>query len=145
MADYTSFGQASYYSSSYAYMQTPILLCATATLLIVLFCAFADKGEADRFKKAQAYKLSMVISAFVTIAVVATALYIAFTPVGANSVAGCQWRYIVPVLFPLLYCLGTSKVTCHLEKEKMGAVVFGTLAAVLAVSFFDVYISALKF
>ena len=145
MSDYTSFAQASYSSSFYAYMQNPIPVCATAVLLLMMFCAFADKGEADCFKKAGAYKFSMIVSAFATIAVVATALYIAFTPVGANSIAGCQWRYIVPVLFPLLYCLGTSKVTCHLGKTKMGAVVFGVLAAVLAISFFDVYISVLEF
>jgi len=145
MADYTSFGQAAYYSSFYAYIQNPIPICATALLLLVMFCTFVDKGEADDFKKVGAYKFSIIGSAFATLAVVATSLYIAFTPVGANTILGCQWRYILPVLFPLLYCLGTSKVTCHLGKAKFGAVVFGVLAAVLAISFFDVYILVLEF
>jgi uncharacterized membrane protein len=145
MADYTSFVQASSHCSFYAYLNNPVSVCSTAVLLVILFCAFVDKGEADRFEKAGLYKLSMIASAFATIAIIATSLYIAFTAVGADWVSGCQWRYLIPVMFPLLYCLGTSKVTCRLEKAKMGAVVFGVLAAVLAISFFDVYISVLEF
>ena len=145
MMDYTSFVQASYHCSFYAYVQNPFTACSTAVLLLILFCTFADKSEADGFKRAGWYKLSMIVCAFASIAVIATSLYIAFTPVGANTVAGCQWRYIVPVLFPLLYCVGTSRVSCQLGRSKMGAVVFGVLAAVLAISFFDVYLLALEF
>lgn len=140
MADYTSFAQASYYSSFYAYVSNPISFCATATLLIVLFCAFTDKGECDDFKKVGWYKLVIAGSAFVTLILIATALYITFTAVGSNTIAGCQWRYIVPSLFPLLYCVGSSKTTNHMGSKKMGAIVFGTIATILTVSFLDVYV-----
>ena len=150
MADYTSFAQASYYSSFYAYVSIyshasgPISFCATATLLIVLFCAFTDKGECDDFKKVGWYKLLMVGSAFATLVLIASALYITFTAVGSQTIAGCQWRYIVPSLFPLLYCAGSSKTTNHMGSKKMGAIVFGTIATILAVSFLDVYVLSLQ-
>ena len=145
MADYTSFALASQHCSFYAYLQNPTPVCATAVLLVIMFCAFADKGECDRFKGAWRYKLALLVSIFATVAVVATALYIAFTPVGFSWINGCQWRYLVPVLFPLLYCVGTPSLVCKLGSRRMGAIVFGVLAAVLLVSFFDVYVSVFEF
>ncbi len=35
--------------------------------------------------------------------IVAFSMYVAFTGIGAESVAGCQGRYLIPALFPLLY------------------------------------------
>lgn len=145
MADYTSFALASQHCSFYAYLQNPVPVCATAVLLVLMFCTFADKGECDRFKRAWLYKLALLASIFATVAVVATALYIAFTPVGFHWINGCQWRYLVPVLFPLLYCVGTPSLVCKLRSRKMGAIVFGVLAAVLLVSFLDVYVSVFEF
>lgn len=37
-----------------------------------------------------------------TFALVATALYVSFTPVGLGTVNGCQFRYILPMLVPAL-------------------------------------------
>ncbi len=36
-------------------------------------------------------------------AAAAFSMYIAFTPVGSDTVAGCQGRYLIPALFPVLY------------------------------------------
>lgn len=35
----------------------------------------------------------------------AVAMYVSFTPVGAEYIAGCQGRYLIPALFPTLYVL----------------------------------------
>jgi len=46
-----------------------------------------------------------IISFLVTVFLVAMALYIMFTPVGYNTVLGCQYRYLIPLLFPLMYMI----------------------------------------
>lgn len=43
---------------------------------------------------------------FVTVCLIATALYVSFTPVGLGTINGCQHRYLLPLLFPLFaFCL----------------------------------------
>ena len=37
-----------------------------------------------------------------SLVLVATALYVSFTPVGLATVNGCQTRYVIPVLVPAL-------------------------------------------
>lgn len=44
-----------------------------------------------------------------TFALVATALYLSFTPVGLGTVNGCQFRYILPMLVPALAIILNNK------------------------------------
>lgn len=80
---------------------------ATCFSLVVLFTAFWDKSECDRGFTKLRYKTVTAVSAFVTTGVVATAMYVAFTDVGNTVVLGCQPRYIIPVLLPVLLYLGS--------------------------------------
>ena len=41
---------------------------------------------------------------------IATSLYIAYTEVGSNTIAGCQSRYITPLIYPLFAVLGGSGI-----------------------------------
>lgn len=140
LADYTSFSMAALYSCSFAYLQMPSPVCITALLFVLIFCVFADKKECDVFHGVWKHRSLTYISAFGTLCVVATALYIAFTPVGHNWINGCQWRYIIPVLFPLFYCVGSPKLINCLSARVMGCTVFGVLGAVLVCSFYQVYV-----
>jgi len=54
---------------------------------------------------------------FASIILVASALYAAFTPVGADIIAGCQQRYILPVLFPTLYLIAPDGVDIRFNKK----------------------------
>lgn len=42
------------------------------------------------------------ISSFISLTLVVTALYVSFTPVGLDTVNGCQFRYMIPLLYPIL-------------------------------------------
>jgi uncharacterized membrane protein len=71
----------------------------------------------------------------------ATALYISFTPVGHNTILGCQWRYIIPTLFPFLYAVGSPRVRHTIDKRVINGIVFGALSLCIFATFYDVYIS----
>ena len=46
-----------------------------------------------------------------TVILVATALYVSFTPVGLGTVNGCQSRYLLPLLVPCLsFILNQSRL-----------------------------------
>ena len=47
-----------------------------------------------------------LFSSFFALTLVVTALYVSFTPVGLETVNGCQFRYLIPLLFPVTSCFG---------------------------------------
>ena len=51
----------------------------------------------------------------------AVSMYIMFTPVGAEDVAGCQGRYLLPAIFPLVYTLTriplTGRIKAFMEEK----------------------------
>ncbi len=77
----------------------------TICLIVIAVVTMVDNaaGRSDLECSIPKYTWIMAGSCFVTIVLVATALYIGFTAVGRDTVAGCQPRYILPVLFPFLY------------------------------------------
>ena len=53
------------------------------------------------------------------IAMVWVAMYLAFTPVGENTIKGVQARYYIPLLLPLYLCLCPDAVRVCVRKEKV--------------------------
>lgn len=64
------------------------------------------------------YKLGVALGICCTIGVIVTWSYVVFSPVGANTVAGCQGRYLLPLLFPALYILRSPKIRSAFRKGK---------------------------
>ena len=75
---------------------------ATCPFIILVACvASGDKSKNRTFSRSKA--LFVLFLVLVTVALVATALYVSFTPVGHWTVNGCQPRYLIPLIFPALY------------------------------------------
>lgn len=140
LGEYVSFSNASVFVGSYAYVGFANTLYGTLAICIMAFCAFTDKGEGDDFKGSTGLKAITLLTCFGTLALVATALYLSFTPVAHTTVNGCQWRYIIPILLPFLYCVGSSKVRHSIDKRFLNGLVFGALSLNMLASFYDVYI-----
>lgn len=74
--------------------------------LIVVVVAFLDRDER---KSVNVWiKVSGIIGCLAAIILATTALYISFTGVGANTVAGMHDRYVFPLIFPILYFIGVD-------------------------------------
>lgn len=126
LKDYLNLDYASEFISSMAYMGYGI---GTAiTLMLIAALMYIDRGEE---KVRMPYvRTSYFFSAAVCVVLVATALYISFTAVGADYIAGCQPRYLLPLLFPTAYFIGVDGVTTKINKNAM------TVVAVSIMSYF---------
>lgn len=63
-------------------------------------------------------KLGVALGICCTIGVIATWSYVVFSPVGASTISGCQGRYLLPLLFPALYILRSSKIRSAFHKGR---------------------------
>lgn len=105
--DYLSISNITNYINNFAYLGLGI----KSELLLVLLgvVSFTDKNDFDKNITWKTRILTIPIC-FITTVLVATALYVTFTPVASANIAGCQPRYLMPMLFPILYMLGSWKI-----------------------------------
>ena len=59
----------------------------------------------------------MIVGAIGAYALAATAMYLAFTEVGSDTILGVQSRYAYPLLVPMLYAIAPDKVRITGKKE----------------------------
>lgn len=100
LARYLSIGMMKEYISNFAYLGIGNLWPVFVILLAVT--ALTDTDGKLSFKIPMYIKVLSVLLFVGMAAMIATALYISFTPVGMQTVNGCQPRYIIPLLAPLL-------------------------------------------
>lgn len=79
---------------------------AIVFMILMLVTAFTDKNEYDVKAYGWLNKILSILMYVGMAVLMATALYIDFTPVGEQTIAGCQPRYIIPLLYPLLSMVG---------------------------------------
>ena len=114
LADYLFVSGPRNYTSLLAYFGQAHV--AVSSLLLIFFSAALDRKSCDRDLCRFTSKLVFFPVLFATVCVVATSLYIAFTPVGLAAINGCQPRYLLPLLFPALAVVGSSKLNYFSDK-----------------------------
>jgi len=62
-------------------------------------------------------RIAIIIGALGGYVLAATAMYLAFTEVGSDTILGVQSRYAYPLLVPLLYAIAPNKVRLTGKKE----------------------------
>jgi len=81
-------------------------------LVMLILSAFVDNDASDiKEEKNIIYKVGVGLSVIGSIVLVATALYISFTPLMHLTINGCQYRYILPIIFVTLYSFFSVRVT----------------------------------
>ncbi|MCI8409684.1 MAG: DUF2142 domain-containing protein [Lachnospiraceae bacterium] len=117
-----------YFSSGYtnamAYLGTGSI--GAISFLTMIISIFADRNQEEREILQAKNRVWTFLIIFGTICLVATALYVSFTPVGYHTVNGCQYRYLIPILFPLLYFFHVNKigeiVSKKIDKNKLAVI-----------------------
>ena len=96
------------------------------SFLAMIISIFADRNQEEREILKVKNRVWSFFIIFGTICLVATALYVSFTPVGYHTVNGCQYRYLIPILFPLLYFFHVNKigetVSKKIDKNKLAVI-----------------------
>ena len=134
LEQYMSFSTAKQYVTFMAYLGQGF---GWTTLLCMLIAAtITDKNEYDLRSSNVLIRTTSIGLFFVGLCMVATSMYVHFTPVGLQTINGCQPRYIIPLLFPFLSVIGSAKIDIHFNK-----LVYNTafISAVSLILFIDVY------
>jgi len=91
----------------------------TVCLIVMAIAAVIDNTEKVVFRKKEPVALAGgYLGVLGALVLVVTALYISFTAVGANTIEGCQPRYILPVLMPFLFFVGENEMKISKEIKR---------------------------
>lgn len=93
--------------------------CGIVSYLLVAL-TFLDRGKSE--KNYVIVKGTGLIGCVVAIILSTMALYISFTAVGADTVAGMQGRYVIPTIYPALCAIGLGGVSHKINKSAFACV-----------------------
>ena len=112
---------------------------ADLLLMTTIVTAITDKENTDRYIGWRIRGIT-VITVFIVSALVATALYITYTPVGADSIGGCQPRYLLPLILPVLLIFGSSSIENRINKVLYRSTILVIFSFVLLFALWNVCI-----
>lgn len=127
---YLAINQARGYMSSFAYIGIGAFWIIPLALLIITALTDADKKL--KFKIPAFTRFCSVILFVGMVVLIATAFYLDFTPVGHDEIFGCQPRYIIPLLAPLILLVTGQRIDIIKNKGVYnGIVLAGSSVAVM--------------
>lgn len=112
LGDFLNPSHANFYLTNYAYLgklckcfdSEVLRALANYIPLLLVVCVALSSGDGFTSQMAGISRSLWALFLFlITVALVATALYISFTPVGLGTVNGCQYRYLLPWLLPGMF------------------------------------------
>lgn len=111
-------------------------------MIMLTMVTFLDREACDRVSNTWKAKALAVFSVFATIVLVSTAMYVSFTPVGHRFINGCQYRYIIPMILPILYFIFNIKLDNQsINKNIFGAVCICSMVFILYSDAWKMWIS----
>jgi uncharacterized membrane protein len=140
MMEYVSLKNMNIGISDFCYFGVPNMIYGTIGIFLILFAMFTDKKD-DIYPRRKRLTVITLLTCVVQVALVATALYIAFTPVKHYTVNGCQYRYLFPIMIPFFYFLGTNKIENNLSEKVNSLIIFALSSVSVFGSVYEVYIS----
>lgn len=141
LAEYTSFGSLSGGSIFYAYLGQGHVFGGSIVTIVLLSSIFTDRREDDRYGEMQGLRWTVLLTSFCQLVLIATSLYVGFTPVGHTTINGCQYRYIFALLFPFCYFMAPKGIRAAVNQRAQSAFVFGGMAVALLLSYYQAYLS----
>ncbi len=119
----------------------PDAIFRTLSVFLLLYCIFTDRKKDDGYELMQPTRWISLATAFVQLVLVATSLYVGFTPVGHDTINGCSYRYIFPMLLPFCFFMAPKGIKATINPKFQSAFVFGALALNVCVTVQMVYLS----
>lgn len=109
---------------------------ATVIMGLLIFATITDRKEDDVYSSTWLNRIGIGGLFFASIALIATSLYIAFTPVGSRVIKGCQYRYLIPLLFPFLSIIGSPKFAYKMKYNWYNGIIMGIM---VTLCYYNVY------
>ena len=128
-------------STYMGYLGGPHAFFGTLAGFLLLYCAFTDRCENDGYETMTRVRWVTLLACFCQVVLVATSLYVGFTPVGHDTVNGCQYRYLFPIFLPFFFFLAPKGIKCRINQRLQGVLVYGALALNVLITFSTIYLS----
>ncbi len=125
LLEYLSPFKAYKYITNFVHVGWGVFAPLYITLLAVT--PFTDKCEHDLFKGQNKTRILSVAFFVLTCMLMATAFYISFTEPGSKMILGCQPRYIIALLLPLLLFIGNPGILKLANKKWYNATIMSLL------------------
>lgn len=135
------FGDRFFNNISFSYIS--ILPNANSDIFLYIFfflIIFFFLTDNAHNKLSAKLRISIFLITTITVILIYTALYVDFTTVGSNTIAGVQNRYFLPLLFPLLLCLQPTKIKSTITPKITNSIV---IIAPTIILFIYIYFSIL--
>lgn len=136
---YLSIGMMKEYITFFGYMGTGKLY--PVFIILIMFTALTDSSPDADFKIPVFIRVCSVVLLVGLSALIATALYISFTPLGNSTVLGCQQRYIVPLLAPFITLVTGRRINLIKNKTLYNGVVLGTASVTAMIETYAIIVS----
>lgn len=142
LKDYLDLLSVKDYTVNFAYYGVATRLVHVIPVLII-YTAITDKQPCDSYETSVLTRIYAIVMYVATAALIATALYITYTPVAELEILGCQPRYLIPLIYPLAAMTGSSKIASRMDKGVYyyGVTIVSTL--ILYGSIYDVVIRSM--
>lgn len=138
LCNYLSVSWAESYINFFAYMGHTRFAGAVVALMIT--AAITDKSEIDRYASNWLIRTGEVFMFIAMAAIIATALYLDFTPVGTDEILGCQSRYLTPLIYPFIALLGYGKSPNTMNKSVYAKMMLAPMTVIMLYDFATVLI-----
>ncbi|MCL1847423.1 MAG: DUF2142 domain-containing protein [Coriobacteriia bacterium] len=103
----------------YAYLGFSSRMLWLSVCALITFTAITDKSEFDKPICTWKSRTGAILINVITASLIASALYVSYTAVGSETVAGCQPRYLIPLLFCTLVFLSSHRLAWPRSSEKL--------------------------
>lgn len=129
LRDYLNPDGFSQFATFLAYLGTAPYFNLYLVLLAAL--AFTDRDGRDLDIPGRGWSRgAMLLILFGTLALAATSMYVAFTPVGLDTINGFQPRYLLPLFFPAIMLLFSGRVRNEVNRAVYNGAFFAGIGFV---------------
>ena len=101
-------------------------------LLSVVLTVFVTVTGENKIRLNRKMKIMMGVILTGVAALIWTALYLDFTPVGAEMINGVQPRYYIPLMFPVMLLFSSDRIKCEINELRYNRIVLLTNLVILS-------------
>lgn len=107
---------------------------------LTVYTVLTDQREEEKAKPAFWQRVAVVLAVFCVLCLIWTALYLSFTPVGADQINGVQGRYYIPLTLLLLLAISPSAVKNRFSAARDTVFIYGGSLWILMSMIYNVLI-----
>lgn len=111
-------------------------------LTVLILAILTDKSQPDRYSSRFINKAAVILLYFLGASLVATTLYLMFNNVGENGIRGCQYRYLMPLIYPFCSLIGPGRLNNRINRSFYNFIMLAIPSGVVWYNIYSMLLSA---